>query len=162
MPTLRTVLLFSLCLLALRSNAQDTERVAAVQCAASGRYDLAPEINIEKDLENFRRLALPLSARNVSLVVFPEAVFWGYALSAANASDARKRMAAYAEEMPALGVVECDAGEGSPPLRPILQGLSCLAREASLAVVADVVSEVLCTAGACKQEGERKKKVDVA
>ena len=192
-------------------------KVAAVQSAASGRFDLPASHNIALDLQTFRAIVQPLSQQRVALAVLPEAVFWGYALAAANATAARARMAAYAEAMPLLGTVACaaearertaaehaqrQAAEGrerrtsgetegttmqqqkeqkasdsvdsskadsqstsqstsqhdrradSAADAPILSGLSCIAKDAGIAIVADVVSSVDCKGGAWR-EGSR-------
>ncbi len=112
-------------------------RLAAVQSAPQGNYAHTAAANNAADVAHLRLLLQ--QADGAALVVLPEVLLWGYALTAPNASAARARLRDYALAMPPTGTAACDE-EG----RGLLALLACLARDAGTTLVADVVTSVQC------------------
>lgn len=100
--------------------------VAAVQSRPQGSAAANVSSNTAVDMAHISQLLQQLLASHTPprLVVLPEALFWSYALVAANASQARTRMRQYALGLPPVGTrVACNR-TGS-----LLQALSCLAQQ---------------------------------
>lgn len=98
-----------------------------------------------RTLDRFQTLALDAVKQGAQLVVFPEAALWG---------DSTRQIAlADANAVAPVGSIPCDDGSTAADM-PQVQRLSCIAKEAAIIVVANVLSKIRCSGQpGCPKDG---------
>ena len=100
--------------------------------------------NIGVQLDHYEALARNASRQGAKIIVFPEAGVWD--------GDTRKSALKDAQAVPRIGSVPCDVTAATDHM-PQVTRLSCIAREAHIVVVANVISRVPCSGKACPSDG---------
>ena len=115
---------------------------------------LPGEKTSRRTLDHFEELSHSASSQGAQLIVFPEAALWD--------DISRKVALSDANVVASVGSTPCDARSGAQHM-PQVARLSCIAREAGLVVVANVLSKIPCNQDAphCPHDGFRVYNSDV-